>query len=149
MPQTPINVINNKTLNPGVANTGNVNWVSGLNGGKSWKMYPNTTDILLDNVNKDIFYIKSCDETGAIKTFRAFKYNEIQLDEVPLQDADTPGFGNFVTKDDLAALKSEILEAIKGSNNSNSYHKNNRKQNYSGGSQNDNMGRGSENSNQY
>lgn len=149
MPQTSINVLSNKALNPGVANTGNINWVSGLNGSKNWKMYPNTTDILLDNVNKDIFYIKSCDETGAIKTFRAFKYNEIQLDEVPLQDADTPAMINFVTKDDLAAFKSEILEAIKGSN-SNSYHKNNnRKQNYNGGSQNDNMGRNSESTNQY
>lgn len=149
MPQTPINVISNRTLNPGVANTGNINWVSGLNGGKNWKMYPNTTDILMDNVNKNIFYIKSCDETGAIKTFKAFEYKEIQMDEVPLQDADTPAMTNFVTKDDLAAFKSEILEAIKGSN-SNSYHKNNnRKQNYNGGSQNDHMGRGSESTNQY
>ena len=54
MPQTPITMINNKTLNPGIASTGNINWVSGLNGGKNWKMYPNTTDILMDNVNKDI-----------------------------------------------------------------------------------------------
>ena len=33
MPQTAITNINNRALNPGVANTGNVNWVSGLNGG--------------------------------------------------------------------------------------------------------------------
>lgn len=144
MPQTPITNISNKTLNPGVPNTGNINWVSGLNGGKNWKMYPNTTDVLMDNVNKDIFYIKACDETGAIKTFRAFKYEEVQLEDIPLQDIDTPAMTNFVTKDDLSAFKAEILEAIKG-NTSNNYHKNNRKPNYNGGSQNNvNMGRGSE-----
>ena len=141
MPQTPITMINNKTLNPGVASTGNINWVSGSNGGKNWKMYPNTTDILMDNVNKDIFYIKSCDETGAIKTFKAFRYSEIPLEDVPLQDADTPGMSSFVTKDDLAAFKAEMLDAIKGMS-SNNYHKN-KKSNYNGGNQN-NVGSNSE-----
>ena len=143
MPQTPITAISNKALNPGVANTGNINWVSGLNGSKGWKMYPNTTDILMDNVNKDIFYIKVCDETGGIKTFKAFKYQEIPLEEVPLQDADTPGMGSFVTKDDLAAFKTEMLDAIKSMSSSNNYHKNKRP-NYNGGNQN-NVGRNSEN----
>lgn len=141
MPQTPITMINNKTLNPGIASTGNINWVSGSNGGKNWRMYPNTTDILMDNVNKDIFYIKSCDETGAIKTFKAFRYSEIPLEDVPLQDADTPGMGSFVTKDDLAAFKAEMLDAIKGMS-SNNYHKN-KKSNYNGGNQN-NVGSNSE-----
>ena len=117
MPQTPINsIMNNKALNPGVANTGNVNWVSGLNGGKNWKMYPNTVDILMDNVNKNIFYIKSCDETGATKTFKAFEYNEIPLENVPLQDEDTPSMTNFITKDDLSAFKAELIETIKNMN---------------------------------
>lgn len=135
MPQTPITNISNRPLNPSVANTGNINWVSGLNGSKNWKMYPNTTDILMDNVNKDIFYIKSCDETGAIKTFKAFKYNEISLDEVPLQDTDMPTITNFVTKDDLATFKDEMLDAIR-SMSSNNYHKN-KKPNYNGGLSND------------
>ena len=141
MPQTPITMINNKTLNPGVASTGNINWVSGSNGGKNWKMYPNTTDILMDNVNKNIFYIKACDETGAIKTLKAFQYSEIPFEDVPLQDADTPGMSSFVTKDDLAAFKAEMLDAIKGIS-SNNYHKN-KKSNYNGGNQN-NVGSNSE-----
>lgn len=139
MPQTPITMVNNKTLNPGVASTGNINWVSGSNGGKNWKMYPNTTDILMDNVNKNIFYIKACDETGAIKTFKAFQYSEIPLEEVPLQDADTPGMSSFVTKDDLAAFKLDLIETIKNMNTQasvqnqpqNNYHK--KKPNYNNG----------------
>lgn len=136
MPQTTIATLNNKGLNPGAANTGNINWVSGLNGGKNWKMYANTSDILMDNVNKDIFYIKSCDETGAIKLFKAYKYTEIPLDEVPLQDVDTPGMGNFVTKNDLDAFKAEMLEAIKAmsasAQNNQNYH---RKKPNNGGNQ--------------
>lgn len=127
MPQTTITTLNNKGLNPGAANTGNINWVSGLNGAKNWKMYANTSDILMDNVNKDIFYIKACDETGAIKLFKAYKYTEISLDEVPLQDVDTPGMGNFVTKNDLDAFKAEMLEAIKSmsapAQNNQNYHR--------------------------
>lgn len=116
MPQTTITNISNRVLNPGVANTGNVNWVAGLNGGRNWKMYPNTTDILMDNVNNGIMYIKSCDETGAIKVFRAYKYDEIPLEDVPLQDVDTPGLGNFVTKNDLDAFKADLIETIKNMN---------------------------------
>ncbi len=136
MPQTTS--MNNRSLNPGVANTGNINWVSGLNGGKNWRMYANSTDILMDNLNKGIMYIKSTDETGAVKLFKAYKYDEIPMDEIPMQDVDTPGMGNFVTKDDLSAFKAEMLDAIKAMNapaQNNNYRK--RKPNYNnGGSQN-------------
>lgn len=132
MPQTPITTISNRNLNPNISNTGNVIWVSGLNGAKNWKMYPNTIDLLMDNVNQDIYYIKVCDETGAIKSLRAFRYNEIPIEEVPLQDTDMPAPSNFVTKDDFNSFKNEILEAIKANNN---YHKPNRKPNYNGGNQ--------------
>lgn len=136
MPQ-PINSVSNRALNPNISSTGNVNWVPGLNGAKNWKMYPGTIDILMDNVNQDIYYIKVCDETGAFKPLRAFQYHEIPLEEVPLQDVDMPSASNFVTKDDFAAFKNEILEAIKSNSGSNNgYHKNNRKPNYNGGNQN-------------
>ena len=134
MPQTP-SLVSNRNLNPNVSSTGGVIWVSGINGARNWKMYPNTIDILMDNVNKDIYYIKICDETGAFKPLRAFRYNEISLDEVPLQDVDMPAASNFVTKDDFASFKNEILEAIKSNNNYRNNHKNNR--NYGGNQSNE------------
>ena len=130
----------NRSLNPGVANTGNINWVSGLNGGKNWRMYANTTDILMDNLNKGIMYIKSTDETGAVKLFKAYKYDEIPMDEIPMQDVDTPGMGNFVTKDDLSAFKAEMLDAIKAMNapaQNNNYHKHKPNYNNGGGQNNE------------
>ena len=46
---------------------------------------------------------------------------------MPLQDVDTPGMGNFVTKNDLDAFKAEMLEAIKSMSasvqNNQNYHR--------------------------
>lgn len=123
------NLANNRNLNTNANMTGGVIWVSGLNGAKSWKQYPNTIDILMDNVNKDIYYIKIADEIGNCKNLRAFRYDEISLEDVPLQDANTPAMSNFVTKDDFDSFKTEILDAIKTISNNN----NNRKQHYNNG----------------
>lgn len=124
----PTNLTSNRNLNTNANMTGGVIWVSGLNGAKSWKQYPNTIDILMDNVNKDIYYIKIADEIGNCKNLRAFKYTEIPIEEVPLQDANTPAMSSFVTKDDFDSFKTEILDAIKTINNNN-----NRKQHYNNG----------------
>ena len=125
----PTNLTSNRNLNTNANMTGGVIWVSGLNGAKSWKQYPNTIDILMDNVNKNIYYIKIADEIGNCKNLRAFRYDEISLEDVPLQDANTPAMSNFVTKDDFNSFKAEILDAIKTISNNN----NNRKQHYNNG----------------
>ena len=125
----PTNLTSNRNLNANASMTGGVIWVSGLNGAKSWKQYPNTIDILMDNVNKDIYYIKIADEIGNCKNLRAFRYDEIPLEDVPLQDANTPAMSNFVTKDDFDSFKTEMLDAIKMISNNN----NNRKQHYNNG----------------
>ena len=104
------NLTNNRNLNPNASMTGGVIWVSGLNGARSWKQYPNTIDILMDNVNKDIYYIKVADEIGGCKSLRAFKYSEINIDDVPLQDANVPAMSNLVTREDFDAFKSEMLD---------------------------------------
>ena len=120
------NLTNNRNLNPNASMTGGVIWVSGLNGARSWKQYPNTIDILMDNVNKDIYYIKVADEIGGCKSLRAFKYSEINIDDVPLQDANVPAMANLVTREDFDAFKSEMLDAIKAiNNNRNKQHYNN------------------------
>lgn len=121
----PTNLTSNRNLNTNASMTGGVIWVSGLNGAKSWKQYPNTIDILMDNVNKDIYYIKIADEIGNCKNLRAFRYDEIPLEDVPLQDANTPAMSNFVTKDDFNSFKAEILDAIKNQNNNRKQHYNN------------------------
>lgn len=123
------NLTSNRTLNANANVTGSVIWVSGLNGARAWKQYPNTIDVLMDNVNKDIYYIKIADEIGNCKNLRAFRYSEIPIDEVPLQDANTPAMHNFVTKDDFASFKNEMLDAIRSLNNN--------KKHYNGGSQNE------------
>ena len=121
------NLANNRTLNANANMTGGITWVSGLNGARSWKQYPNTIDILMDNVNKNIYYIKIADEIGNCKNLRAFEYSEIPIEDVPLQDANTPAMNNFVTKEDFASFKNEMLEAIKSLNN--------KKQHNNGGAQ--------------
>lgn len=131
--QQPV-IVSNQALNPSASNTGGINWVSGLNGAKAWKMYPNTMDILMDNINEGIYYIKTSDNVGMTSALRAFSYKEIPLNEVPMQDANTSQQtlpSNVVTRDDFDAFKSEILDAIKSSG----YHK--PKKNYNGGNQND------------
>jgi len=125
----PTNLTSNRNLNTNASMTGGIIWVSGLNGAKSWKQYPNTIDILMDNVNKNIYYIKIADEIGNCKNLRAFRYDEIPLEDVPLQDANTPAMSNFVTKDDFDSFKTEMLDAIKMISNNN----NNRKQHYNNG----------------
>lgn len=119
MPQ-PISNVSNVTLNPNTSNTGGINWVSGLNGANAWKMYPNTMDILMDNINENIYYIKTSDNIGRTN-LRAFSYNEIALDDVPIKDPNMPQMQmpqNIVTREDFDAFKAEILEALKGGHNS-------------------------------
>lgn len=132
MPQTPVTIVNNQSLNPGANNTNGINWVAGLNGAKTWKQYPNTMDILMDNLNDGIYYIKTSDNVGMTAALRAFKYSEISLDEVPMQDSNTPQMAptNFVTKDDFDSFKSEILDAIRSNSNG---HYNKNKRSYNGG----------------
>lgn len=127
MPQ-PISNVSNATLNPNASNTGGITWVSGLNGATAWKMYPGTMDVLMDNINENIYYIKTSDNIGRT-SLRAFKYNEIQLDDVPIKDPNMPQMQmpqNVVTRDDFDAFKAEILEVLK--NNQNTYRP--KKQNY-------------------
>jgi len=131
MPQIPI--VNNSTLNPSSSNTGGINWVAALNGANAWKMYPNTMDVLMDNVNENVFYIKTSDNIGKT-SIRAFSYKEIQLDEVPIKDPNMPAQAipqNVVTREDFDEFKSEILEAIK----SNTHYSKSKRRNYNGGDQ--------------
>lgn len=118
MPQNTVSNVSNVSLNPNASNTGDINWVSGLNGASAWKMYPNTMDVLMDNINENIYYIKTSDNIGRT-ALRAFTYNEIKLDEVPIKDPNMPQQPvpqNVVTKDDFEAFKSEILAVIKNNN---------------------------------
>lgn len=118
MPQNTVSNVSNVSLNPNASNTGGINWVSGLNGASAWKMYPNTMDVLMDNINENIYYIKTSDNIGRT-ALRAFTYNEIKLDEVPIKDPNMPQQSvpqNVVTKDDFEAFKSEILAVIKNNN---------------------------------
>lgn len=118
MPQ-PMSNVSNTSLNPNTSNASGINWVSGLNGANAWKMYPNTMDILMDNVNENIYYIKISDNIGRTN-LRAFSYKEISLDEVPIKDPNMPQQtlpANVVTREDFDAFKTEILDALRRNQN--------------------------------
>ena len=120
MPQ----ITSNSSLNPN-ANVNGINWVPGLEGAKGWKMYPNTMDVLMDNVNEGIFYIKTTDNVGMVSALRAFSYKEIPITDVPDPNKPASIPQNVITRDDLDAFKAEILEVIKSSTVNKKQHYNN------------------------
>ena len=87
--------------------TGNIIWVQGEAGAKSYIVAPGMTVLLMDSEG-DKFYIKSTDASGMPMPLRVFEHKEITAKETaPAAEGNT-----YATKDDLAALRAEI-EALK------------------------------------
>lgn len=82
--------------------TSNLTWVVGRAGADAYVTAPNTTVLLMDST-ADTFYLKETDATGrASVTTCDFTRREER------------GGGEYATKADLEALKTEILEAVNG-----------------------------------
>ena len=85
--------------------TGNIIWVQGETGAKSYMVAPGMTVLLMDSEG-DKFYLKSTDASGMPLPLRVFEHKEITA------KTETPATVDYATKDELAALRGEI-EAIK------------------------------------
>lgn len=84
--------------NYGYVNQGNVVWVQGLEGARSYLIAPNTSVILLDSERK-VFYIKSADISG-MPVLKAYDYAE-QMEQKP----------NYVTREELEEMLRGLTDA--------------------------------------
>ena len=88
-------------------------WVQGLAGAKSYLVSPNTTVQLWDSERQTI-YLKSADASGmpSIKTLD-YTIREDKAPNLPLQGTENMQGIEYATKDDLKALKGEIIDLVK------------------------------------
>lgn len=96
--------LNNQPVN-------NVFRVTGPESARAYSIPPKSNVVLFDAENP-IFYWKTTDDAGYPTPLRAFKFEEIQLNEQlqlqsTIEQIDT---SNFVTKDDLDAVKENVVE---------------------------------------
>lgn len=82
-----------------------LNWVQGEAGAKSWFVTPGSTVLLMDSENQR-FYLKSADMSG-VPAMRTFEYSEIGAQQTSTQ--------SYVTADEFAKFKSEILAKLESS----------------------------------
>ena len=102
--------------NPTVATTApastpvqNVQWipVNGLQGAKEHQVPANSTHWLMDS-NDSVFYVKSADEFGVSKQFKAYRFEEVDIApavETPQAQIDT---SKFIGRDEFEELKAKI-----------------------------------------
>lgn len=90
------------------SNNNQLTRVTGIEGAKTYQMFPNSTVALFDS-NEDIMYIKSTDG-GGFPTIRTFKFEEVT--SAPKQDS-TIDLSNYITREELI----EILKDYGGTNN--------------------------------
>lgn len=85
----------------------NLVWVQGLEGAKALMLNPNAKIIMLDSEIENRAYIKMADELGATK-LKKFELTEI------IEDESSNKLSDYVRKDELQALLSEIFTSQKG-----------------------------------
>ena len=88
-------------------------WVQGLAGAKSYLVSPNTTVQLWDS-EAQVIYLKSADASG-MPSMKILDYTIRQPESpnMPLQAPQTEQTIEYATKDDLTALKGEIIDMVK------------------------------------
>ena len=88
-------------------------WVQGLAGAKSYLVSPNTTVQLWDSEAQTI-YLKSADASG-MPSMKILDYSirEQESPNLPLQAPLTPQGIEYATKDELTALKGEIIDMVR------------------------------------
>ena len=93
--------------------TSNIIWVTGEAGAKAYLVAPNTTVQLWDSERQTI-YLKSADASGmpSIKTLD-YTIREDKAPNLPLQGTENTQGIEYATKDDLKALKGEIIDLVK------------------------------------
>jgi hypothetical protein len=99
---TPQPQINQNQNNP-------IIWVSGEAGAKAYLVAPNTTVQLWDS-EANCVYLKSADATG-MPSMKILDYT-IREGEKPQNAPLKSEMNNYATKDDMAALKAELMRKI-------------------------------------
>jgi hypothetical protein len=90
-------------------NQNNMTWVQGEAGAKSYLVAPNTTVPLWDS-EKQTIYIKSADASG-MPSMKILDYS-VRDAETGQKQPFEHKTDNYATKDDMAALKAEIMQEI-------------------------------------
>lgn len=88
-------------------------WVQGIAGAKSYLVAPNNTVQLWDSEAQTI-YLKSADASG-MPSMKVLDYTirEAETPNTPLQAPSNTPVVEYATKDDLTALKGEIIEMVR------------------------------------
>lgn len=84
--------------------SGNINWVQGESGAKSYLVAPGQSVLLMDS-ESNVFYIKSSDPSGMPMPLRVFDYTE-RVAKNPQADN-----ANYVTRDELEKRLAEVMNA--------------------------------------
>ena len=84
-------------------NTGNINWVQGEAGAKSFLVAPGQSVLLMDS-ESNVFYIKSSDASGMPMPLRTFDYKE-RIAKADTQTAD------YITRAEFEKRLAEIGDA--------------------------------------
>lgn len=88
-----------------------VNNILRVMGPESAKAYtlPADSKVILFDAENPVFYLKTTDDSGFSTNPRAFKFEEIEFSKIQ-QPQEQPDTSNFVTKDDLENLKTDISD---------------------------------------
>ena len=86
--------------------SGNINWVQGEAGAKSFMVAPRQSVLLMDSEN-NVFYIKSTDESGMPKPLRIFDYTE-RVPVVKNETSSSVPMTEYVTKEEFERRLAEI-----------------------------------------
>lgn len=86
----------------------NVTWiqVNGLQGAKEHQVPANATHWLMDST-EDVFYVKSSDEFGVIKSFKGYRFAEIPQQELS-GISEQAAMSKFVSKDEFDEVKAML-----------------------------------------
>lgn len=103
----------NNQLNQQTQNSSGLIWVQGIAGAKSYLVQPNNTVQLWDSEAQTI-YLKSADSSG-MPSMKILDYTirEQEASQKPLQAMETSQGIEYATKDDLKALKGELIDMVK------------------------------------
>lgn len=86
-------------------------WVQGLAGAKSYLVSPNTTVQLWDSERQTI-YLKSADASG-MPSIKTLDYTVREMPQNAPQSPEPNSNIDYATKEDLKALKGEIIDMVK------------------------------------
>lgn len=100
------------------APSNNLLWVQGLEGAKALMLPPNSKIICLDSEIENRMYIKVADELGATK-LRKFQITEILNEEKPSNN-----LADYVRKDELQKLLTELIPQREEVREAEQYHLN-------------------------